>query len=653
MIYIFRKEMKKWHSILWAILASMVLGAFFSYVNYKRAQPSQITIAKANGKKIKLLDFQESLMEIRSQIEMYKEYARMMGISVDLFLSTAGLLNPEKAAFNNCLNNRLLDTQKEYYNIELDKDYFLEELEKRLPKQLKDSIGNINIDAYNSYLARMKTRPSEFEERMEHNIEREFFDKFVQASYYIPFLAAKEIFINDIAKKSFNIIHFPFERYLQQAKKDKIEEKQLDKFFNKNKEVYRVPEKRSAVYWRLNSEDYLNKVSVDEGQILYFYDRNKDSLFRIPPKVSVRHIFFKVTPDFAAKKIDKILDNAKEIKKELTKDPLKFSELAKKYSNDKKTAQEGGFIGFIEKGTFDPEFEKAAFRLFNANDVSDIIKTDDGFEIIQLEQRIAAATKPLAAVRGEILKSLKAKKALSELNATIQRVLYESRTDKNAPLNFIKQNNILSNETGLVAQNEGSSQELNGTVIEKIFASKKKGGSFGAFNYKDDKILYQIIKVQKSYIPTFDKIKTSVKQNFYKDLAKRLLKKDIKDAKRSLINKEKALKEVATINDLIIVSTKAIKNTEKVESFDFEVDFVKKAFELMSSDQALTYKKGSEYYLVQLKDIEQTNLINFADEKYKITEKEKNNNKSFYSQAFIASLLRVARIEKYGDFLKF
>jgi peptidyl-prolyl cis-trans isomerase D len=653
MIYIFRKEMKKWHSILWTILASMVLGAFLSYVGYKRTQPSQVAIATVNGKDVKLLDFQKSLMEIRSQIDMYREYARMMGVSMDLFLSMAGLLNPEKAAFDKCLNNRLLDTQKDFYNIELNVEYFLDELEKRLPAHLKDSVGNINFDAYNSYLARMGTKPSEFEDKMESNMERELFEQFLESSYYVPFLTAKEIFINNIAKKSFNIVHFPFEKYLDIAKKENIDENQLEKFFNKNKEVYRVPEKRDALYWRLNSEDYLNKVSIDEGQVQYFYDRNKDSLFRIPPKVSVRHIFFEVTKDFSAEKIDQILDKAREIKKELEKDSQMFGELAKKYSNDTKTAQNGGFIGFIEKGALDSEFEKAAYRLYKKGEVSDIVKTDDGFEIIQLEQRVAADIKPLDAVKGEIIKTLKAKKALTELNADVQRLLYEARNDKNAPISFLKQNKISSNQTGLVQENKESSQELNGTVIEKIFSSNKKEGEFGVFNFKDDKILYQIVNIQKSFISDFKEIRSSVEEDFYNDLAKKLVKKDIKDSKRSLINKNKTLKEVAVQSGLKLVSTKAIKSTDNLEDFDFGVDFDKKAFMLMSSDQALTYKNDSEYYLVQLKDIEQTNLIKFSDEKNTIVTKDKNNNKPVYSQAFIASLLRTARIETFGDFSKF
>lgn len=653
MIYIFRKEMKKWHSVLWAVFASLALGGALGYINYKKTQPSQITIATVNGQDIKLLDFQKSLMDVKSQIEMYREYARSTGISMDLFLGMAGLLNPEQSAFDNCLNNRLLDTQKDFYNIELDHNYFLKELASKLPAYMKDGVGNINMDIYMRYLARMNTKPSEFEERMERNFEREFFEAFLIFSNYITLGKAKEVFTNNIAKKSFDVLLFPMSHYLKQVKKDKIDTKEIEKFFNKNKENYRVLEKRKAFYWMLNSEDYAKKVVIDESMIQYFYDRNKDSLFRIPPKVKVRHIFFKVDKGDSSEKIEELLSKAKDIRKKVLKDSSLFKDLAIKFSDDKKSSSSGGLLDFFDKGTYDSEFEKAAYRLYKTGDISDIVKTKDGFELIQLEQRIPASAKALEKVRSEISKTLRAKKALTNLRVDIQRVIYEARTDKQAPLRFVQENNLPKIETDFLFASDSAGDDIVNILADKIFTSKKKEGEFGSFIHKDDRVLYQIITIQKSFIPEFKEIKKDVLADLYKDMARRNLKADIKKAKRELINKSKTIKEIADANGFIIITTKSIKKSDEIKELGLDRSFAKKAFVLNSPDQALTFRSNSDYYLIQVNNIEQTGLLPFADEKDKIIKSEKNKDKGLYLQGFIASLLRNARIEKLEKFMNF
>ncbi|MBD3273316.1 hypothetical protein GF385_03125 [Candidatus Dependentiae bacterium] len=653
MIYIFRKEMKKWHSILWAVFASLALGGVLGYINYKRTQPSEITIATVNGEDVKLLDFQKALQDIRSQIEMYREYARATGISVDLFLSMAGLQNPEKAAFQNCLNNRLLDTQKDYFNIELSQEYFLQELASKLPDYLKDQMGNINLQAYKSYLARMNTTPAKFEERMEKNFERELFEEFVATSNYVTYSKAKEIFTNNIAKKSFYLLYFPIEKYLKNVKEQKIDKKTLLNFFNKNKEDYRIPEKRKASYWILNSEDYNEKVTVEESSIVTFYEKNKNSLFRIPPKVKVRHILFEINKDYDSEKIEKILEKAKELRKDLIKNPSKFGEFAKEYSADEKTAKNGGLIGFIEKGKYDSEFEKAAYRLYKKGEISELIKTEGGFELIQLVERVPASSKSLESVRAEILKTIKAKKAFSSLRADVQRIIYESRTDDKAPIEFFKNNNVAKKETKLLTLEDSRGEDLKNMLAEKLFANKKKKNEFGSFLYKDDIVIYQVTNINKTHIPKFKKVKNNVLDDFCKSKAKIALKADLKKAKRDLLNKNKTIKKIGDELNLKLEITKNIKNNEELEGLGLDSSFSKKAFLLNSTDQALTYRNDYDYYLVQLKNIEQTNLISFNDEKQKIINSEKSKNKSLYLKGFIASLLRNARIEKHEKFLNF
>jgi len=64
---------------------------------------------------------------------------------------------------------------------------------------------------------------------------------------------------------------------------------------------------------------------------------------------------------------------------------ITFEEAAKKYSDDKASAVEGGMLPwFAKNGMMVPEFENAAFALKKAGEISPIVKTQYGVHVIKL-----------------------------------------------------------------------------------------------------------------------------------------------------------------------------------------------------------------------------------------------------------------------------
>ena len=79
--------------------------------------------------------------------------------------------------------------------------------------------------------------------------------------------------------------------------------------------------------------------------------------------------------------------NAKEkIEKyyQMLKDGADFSAIAKKYSEDSRSAPEGGEMKWFRSGSLPPEFENVAYDLKNVGDISAPVRTDYGWHIIKL-----------------------------------------------------------------------------------------------------------------------------------------------------------------------------------------------------------------------------------------------------------------------------
>src|SRR6202022_3866897 len=76
-------------------------------------------------------------------------------------------------------------------------------------------------------------------------------------------------------------------------------------------------------------------------------------------------------------------------------------ELAKKYSEDPGSKDQGGELPLIPTASLDPAYGKAAMAL-NPSHTSGLVKSAFGYHIIQTEQKQAAGVKPLAEVKDSI-----------------------------------------------------------------------------------------------------------------------------------------------------------------------------------------------------------------------------------------------------------
>ena len=104
-----------------------------------------------------------------------------------------------------------------------------------------------------------------------------------------------------------------------------------------------------------------------------------------------RHILIQTNKDAPdqALEVNNALAKATAIRDQLRLDPNSqplWNQLAKDKSNDPGSADSGGELGWVGKGQFVKEFEDAA-RALKIGEVSDPIKSDFGYHIIQVEER--------------------------------------------------------------------------------------------------------------------------------------------------------------------------------------------------------------------------------------------------------------------------
>ncbi|NLW59234.1 MAG: foldase [Firmicutes bacterium] len=149
------------------------------------------------------------------------------------------------------------------------------------------------------------------------------------------------------------------------------------------------------------------RIEVTEEEMKAFFEENKED-FAQEEQVKARHILVATEKE------------AQEIKDKLAKGE-DFAALAKEYSLDDSTKNNGGQLGFFNRGDMTPEFEKAAFSL-PVGEVSAPVKTEYGYHLIKVEEKREAAAPDYEKSKADIKEYLFNQKLQQEYNPWLQEV---------------------------------------------------------------------------------------------------------------------------------------------------------------------------------------------------------------------------------------
>jgi parvulin-like peptidyl-prolyl isomerase len=177
---------------------------------------------------------------------------------------------------------------------------------------------------------------------------------------------------------------------------------------------------------RLMRREIKSKVMISDQEIGEYYNRHRDE-YEGKEAVRIKQILLLIPKNADEETKAGIRNEAQQIlNRAASGEP--FDLLAMKYSQGPE-AQQGGDIGFIEKGVIIPEVEKAAFSL-PLEQISNVIESSLGFHIIKVIDKRGAGLKKIESVREEIKTKLEDEKLEKKYDEWISAVRKKSFIEK-------------------------------------------------------------------------------------------------------------------------------------------------------------------------------------------------------------------------------
>src|SRR5487761_692062 len=166
-------------------------------------------------------------------------------------------------------------------------------------------------------------------------------------------------------------------------------------------EDYKSQLRNSILTQKVISQEVGSTVRIGSDEVQKYYDAHKNEFVK-PEEVDLSVIFFSTenkTPEEVAairKKAEGVLTRLKS--------GDDFGQIAKRVSEGP-TSSDGGELGTFKRGELAPDLEKAVFSL-KKGDLTDIIHTTNGLQILRVNQHFNAGLQPLSKVEQEVENAL-------------------------------------------------------------------------------------------------------------------------------------------------------------------------------------------------------------------------------------------------------
>jgi peptidyl-prolyl cis-trans isomerase D len=409
-------EFIRTHKRLMQIFLMLLIVPSFALVGvsgYQSFGDEANAVAKVGGQSITQREWDAAQ---RQQMERYRE---LLGAQFDRKMFDTP--EAKQAILDNLIAERALGAEAARSNLTVS-DAALAKVVLEIPG-LTRADGKFDSERYRALLAAQGMTPDIYEARLRRDIVVQNLNAAILSTAFAPRSVAARLSDINEQERSVQQLLLPATEYVAQVK---VSDEQVKAFYAKNTSLFQTPEQVKVEYVVFDKNVAESGLEITDAEVSAYYAQNQKR-FTAGETRRASHILFALKKDASAADKAAAKARAEAALAQLRKAPGEFAKLAKAQSQDPASAELGGDLNLLEKGSMPAPFEAAAFKL-KQGEISDVVATEFGYHIITVTALKPADVKPIDEVKVEIaadLKKQKAAKKYSELAEVFTNTVYE------------------------------------------------------------------------------------------------------------------------------------------------------------------------------------------------------------------------------------
>ena len=188
--------------------------------------------------------------------------------------------------------------------------------------------------------------------------------------------------------------------------------------------------KNQIITQQVISREVGSRMNVSKEELQQFYDEHKSQMEQ-PEQIRLSELLIsekkdKSPPADELQELAAAQAKAEDLLAQIRKGAA-FDDIAKKNS-DGPTAAQGGDLGYFKRGTLAKELEDKTFAM-KPGDVSDVIRTKQGFVILKVAEHQQAGVPPLSQIEARVQEAIYMQKLQPALRAYLQKLREDAYID--------------------------------------------------------------------------------------------------------------------------------------------------------------------------------------------------------------------------------
>jgi peptidyl-prolyl cis-trans isomerase D len=411
MLEAIRSRSQGWLAKLILILITVPF-ALFGIDAYLKNAGSGASVAKVDGDKISIQEYRNAMQSLRDRMqrEGSKDLAALDSPAV------------KQSVLDRLINTRVLNAEVIDRKFKISNEQ-LTQFIIGLPEFQQG--GKFSQEVYDKLLSQNQMTPSQFENKMRGELLVEQVRDGIPGLAFTSSAVEESVLKVEHQQREVTVAEIKSKDFISQVKVDPAEVKA---YYEKHKDKFKVPEQVKLEFVMLSANNLIPHMQVTDEESKKFYQENA-SKFQGDEQRRASHILigFGASPTPASKAEAK--KKAEQVLAEVKKNPTKFADLAKKYSQDPGSGEKGGDLGLFARGAMVKPFEDAAYSM-KVGDVSGLVESQFGYHIIKLTE-IAGKGQGYDALKPQIRAELMYQKALAKFSEEAENfssMVYEQST---------------------------------------------------------------------------------------------------------------------------------------------------------------------------------------------------------------------------------
>jgi peptidyl-prolyl cis-trans isomerase D len=518
--------------VMWGVAVAFVgalfIGGAVTFTNIIRGDKAKVVMS-VNGRSIEVDEFRSRYYtELRMILKEYRESGgdREMDELATKEIEDEAL----HRAFEFFLRREYVTVQAEKLGIVVSDEEVVKFIEDKPEFQ---SGGKFNQAQYERVLAqKLGITPAEFEEEVRLFVATVRVQRLIKETGRVSEDDVRQRFFDDnrtVDCYYTNVI-------LDEDALKPVSEDTAKKYYEDHKDDYPHTEQVRVDYILVSLDEYRKEIKVEEKEVRKYYDEHKDDHYN-RGEIRASHIL--ITPEdpndpgsWAAAEVE-----AARIKAMLDAG-ADFAKAAEEYSDDSRSAANGGDLGFFGAGMTDPEFENAAYGL-EEGEISEPVRTMFGYHIIRREPDVPSYEETAPGIEQHLFDAKLYESAAKDAEAIYQTVMGGSTLRKVAVSKDIE-----VKDSGFFGR-DGKIQDLGDQPYLALMAFKSDVGETGdiftlfqptpfGMQVPVGYVIWTLAGRREPGIMPYEEVKEVVAENAARDAALAALKAKADDIKAEL-----------------------------------------------------------------------------------------------------------------------